>query len=565
MYEAEANNRVESSTQLSAGILGKFGEMKGQVRSRTLLPWSEHCTECVWPSCYTTCELFSPREDGRCRRFVDGMVKIDAPESVNSYLLKIRFKQWGKLWCPGTAVMHGSDRAEALEQWDQRVGDVIFHLPFPKAAKNFVTHKRYAYKKRRAQISPNGATGPELFALECFNPNEATIDLSLTIRSMNPDHKIPFLKLIPLAPGFHRIRIPAADIRARVDLGKPFGIEIIPNDVPDGTCLYFGLMDFVREAAAVETKRTRVKCVVWDLDNTMWDGTLIEDGPDKLRLKPGIVETIQELDRRGILHSVASKNNPEDALAVLKQFGIAEYFLYPQISWQPKSGAIETIARELNIGVDTLLFVDDSDFELGQVRAACPTVQTLKAGLYLSIPATKECQVPVTAESMQRRAMYRDAISRGSAAQSFGDDYTAFLKSCDIQLGITRMNRGNIARVHELAQRTNQMNFSGTRYDVGMLDTILSNTALDTFVLDCRDKFGSYGVIGFSVVDTSEPRMIDLMFSCRIQSKRVEHTLLAYLLRKYLAPGGDFRANYRKTSTDAGAEMSDQAFHQSPP
>jgi len=160
--------------------------------------------------------------------------------------------------------------------------------------------------------------------------------------------------------------------------------------------------------------------------------------------------------------------------------------------------------------------------------------------------------------------MYRDAISRGSAAQSFGDDYTAFLKSCDIQLGITRMNRGNIARVHELAQRTNQMNFSGTRYDIGMLETILSNTALDTFVLDCRDKFGSYGVIGFSVVDTSEPRMIDLMFSCRIQSKRVEHTLLAYLLRKYLAPGGDFRANYRKTPRNApsGRVFSDMGMEE---
>jgi FkbH-like protein len=152
---------------------------------------------------------------------------------------------------------------------------------------------------------------------------------------------------------------------------------------------------------------------------------------------------------------------------------------------------------------------------------------------------------------MQRLSMYCDTVQRESAAQSFGDDYNAFLKNCEIQLGITSMNRANLARVHELAQRTNQMNFSGNRYDLTTLENILSTTHLDTYVLDCRDRFGSYGVIGFCVVDRREPRMIDLMFSCRIQSKRVEHAFLAHLLRKYLAQGSDFWANYRKTSRNA--------------
>jgi FkbH-like protein len=551
MYETEANNRIESSQQIPDEILKKFGEMKGQVSARTLLPWSEHCTECAWPSCYSTCELFSPREDGRCRRFVDGMVRIDAPESVNSYLLKIRFKRWGKLWCPGTAALRDIDRAASIETWDRHVGEAIFHLPIPALAKNFVTDKRYAYKKRRSQKRPGNSAVPESFLLECFNPGPEPINLSLTIRSMNPEQqKIPFLKLIPLTPGFHRIRVPASEIRTRVDIREPFGIEIIPNDVPDGTCLFFGLMDFVRETAA-EVKHPPVKCVVWDLDHTVWDGILIEDGVDKLRLKPQIVEVIRDLDRRGILHSIASKNNPEDALAALKHFGIEEYFLCPQISWQPKSGGVEAVARQLNIGIDTLLFVDDSDFELEQVKASCPSVQTLKADAYLSILAMKECQVPVTAEGMQRRAMYRDSMSRDSAAQTFAGDYNAFLKDCQIQLGIARMNRANVVRVHELAQRTNQMNFSGNRYDLGALEKILSDAHLDTYVLECRDRFGSYGVIGFCVVDQREPRMIDLMFSCRIQSKRVEHGFLAYLLRKYLGQGGDFWANYRKTPRNA--------------
>ena len=114
------------------------------------------------------------------------------------------------------------------------------------------------------------------------------------------------------------------------------------------------------------------------------------------------------------------------------------------------------------------------------------------------------------------------------------------------------MTRANLQRVHELTQRTNQMNFSGTRYDHEVLERMLTVPHLDTFVLECRDRFGSYGVIGFSIVDRREPRLTDLMFSCRIQSKRVEHAFLRYLFGRYMdAPGRDFWANYRKTTRNA--------------
>jgi FkbH-like protein len=110
----------------------------------------------------------------------------------------------------------------------------------------------------------------------------------------------------------------------------------------------------------------------------------------------------------------------------------------------------------------------------------------------------------------------------------------------------------NLERVHELTQRTNQMNFSGNRYDRDVLKQILSTSYLDTYVLDVEDRFGSYGVVGFCIVDNRMPLMTDLMFSCRIQSKRVEHAFLAHLIRKYIAETGrNFWANYRKTPRNA--------------
>jgi FkbH-like protein len=206
----------------------------------------------------------------------------------------------------------------------------------------------------------------------------------------------------------------------------------------------------------------------------------------------------------------------------------------------------------LNIGINTFLFVDDSEFELEQVKTVCPQVRVLNALQYSAIPELEDLKVPVTDESRNRRKLYRVESDRQKIAQSFGQDYMAFLQHCEIELTLQPMTEENLERVHELTQRTNQMNFSGNRYDRELLKKVLSNSDLDTYVLGCKDKFGSYGVIGFSIVDNREPRMTDLMFSCRIQSKRIEHAFLAYIVPKYMAESGkDFLANYRKTPGNA--------------
>ena len=141
MYETEANSIVESPEQIPAEVLRSFELLRGQLRSRTVLPWSEHCTECVWPTCYSTCDLYSPRPDGGCRRFADGMVRIEAPSTVNAYILKLRFKRWAKLWTPGNVGMHSADKAARLEKNDYRIGSVLQRLPVPSLIKITATSK----------------------------------------------------------------------------------------------------------------------------------------------------------------------------------------------------------------------------------------------------------------------------------------------------------------------------------------------------------------------------------------------------------------------------------------
>src|ERR1700678_2799336 len=129
MYETEINQPTELSDQIPAEVALLLAESRGTVVERTVLPWSEHCTECVWPSCYSTCELYSPREDGRCRRFVDGMARIDCQEALNSYLLKITFKRWAKLWTPGNIHLRSVAHARQIENRDFYIGSVLYQLP----------------------------------------------------------------------------------------------------------------------------------------------------------------------------------------------------------------------------------------------------------------------------------------------------------------------------------------------------------------------------------------------------------------------------------------------------
>jgi FkbH-like protein len=572
MYESEASLRIEELGQIPDSIIREFREFRGAIAARTTLPWGEHCTECVWPSCYTSCDLYSPRQDGRCQRFVEGMVRIDCEGSVNQYLLKISFKRWGKIWTPGNLRLAQLTDADRMEKSDQRIAVAIQQAPLPAGLRRLVTNKRYRWKKRRTTGRHTSQELPNLFVIECFNPNPRTIDLSLTLRASSAHVQIPFQKLIPVAPGFHREEIPMTQISRLLDLRQAFSAEIIPNDVPDGTVLYFGAMDFVRYAAPAKSEPAvnaspvtesggkaqrpaqKVKCVVWDLDNTMWNGILVEDGADRLELKRGIVDVIRELDQRGILNSIASKNTFDDAMAVLRTHSLEEYFLYPQISWSPKSEAIKNIARRLNIGIDTLLFVDDSAFERAEVREACPEVAVLDAEEYLSVPTLPACQVTVTAESRRRRRMYQEDAVREQEAEGFSGNYLDFLRSSRIEMELDHLSEHNLKRVHELTQRTNQMNFSGRRYERALLEEVARNAYLDTYVISCRDRYGEYGIVGFSIVDSREPRMTDLMFSCRIQSKRVDHAFMTYLFRKYLRGQIDeFRADYRKTPRNAAS------------
>jgi FkbH-like protein len=358
-----------------------------------------------------------------------------------------------------------------------------------------------------------------------------------------------------LPPGYSRREFEARLFHQITGSGLPFDVTLVP-EADSSAHLVILTADFVSYARKpVPLKPTgKLKCLVWDLDNTLWDGTLIEN--DEVRLKPGVKEILRQLDERGILLSVASKNSAEMALSKLRECGVADYFLVPQIAWVPKSESIRRIAESLNIGLDSLAFIDDSPFELEEVSKALPMVVCLKEGFLGEILADPRFEGSSSADARQRRLFYQQAMERERQQAEFGEDYLAFLATCEIHLEIHPLSPSEMERVAELVQRTNQLNFSGQKYSRKELQEFVQNPEYEKLVLQCSDKFGSYGTVGFCLLTRSndEIRIQDLMISCRIQGKGIEQALFCYLVGDHFEqPAHRLVVNFRATERNAPA------------
>jgi FkbH-like protein len=570
LFESEVPYQRGSVGEFPREVLIKFSETARLVSYRSTNVWREHCSECAMPSCYSTCSLYEPRADLKCRRFRDGFVAISSREAAVADILKVTFKKWAKLEASGTSALLPLEQAIRRESRDARFDQILNTIPIPFGTRVYAIRARQRAKSARSRRFLPNTIVPNCFVIETFNPTRYQVHSTLTMRPVGQNSNLPFQVNLTFPPGYNRHLIAMTDISRCIDLSSEFIIGIEPGDDTGGATIYFGLIDFAYISSAKlfenspplelvnndqknasedpSTQINEAKCVIWDLDNTIWKGTLIEDGLEKLKLNFIAIDKIRELDRRGILNSIASKNNMEDAFAALKHFQIEEYFVSPQISWEPKSSAITKIGNLLNIGTETFVFVDDQAFERAEVASVHPNVLSVSTEDLDTLLDHPTFKVPITAEGSRRRLMYRQQAERNEALIVSGNDYAIFLRSCDLRLTISEMNNENIERVNELAQRTNQMNFSGNRYSVKALQGILDNDQMDSYVLRASDKFGEYGLIGFCVVDHEIPRMLDLMFSCRIQHKGVDNAFLSHLLAYYSSRGKNFfEADYNET------------------
>ena len=298
-------------------------------------------------------------------------------------------------------------------------------------------------------------------------------------------------------------------------------------------------------SSATAEERKTIKLLVWDLDNTLWHGTLLEG--DNLRIREGLVATLKALDERGILHSVASKNDHDLAIAKLKEAGLDEYFLYPQVNWNSKAANIRSIVESLNIGMDTVAFIDDEPFEREEVKHTLPEVLTIDARELEGLSARPEFNPPfITDDSARRRTMYRADIDRKRAEEEFVGPSAEFLATLKMEFTIAPAQEEDLKRAEELTVRTHQLNTTGYTYSMAELNAFRQSPDHLLLVATLDDRFGTYGKIGLALIEKgTEVWTIKLfLMSCRVMSRGVGAVFMNHILNLAREAGVQLHAEF---------------------
>lgn len=297
-----------------------------------------------------------------------------------------------------------------------------------------------------------------------------------------------------------------------------------------------------------EPSAPTVKCVVWDLDNTLWKGTLLEG--DDVVIADHVYETIVGLDSRGILQAVASKNDHDPAWQRLEALGVAEYFVLAKIGWGPKSSSVREIADELKFAYGTIAFVDDQPAERAEVVFHLPEVRCYPAESIPELLTLPELTpATVTVDSRRRRQMYQANVRRQAEQESFDGPSEEFLRSLDLVMEISRATAGDLSRMEELTLRTSQMNATGVHYSDADLRALLDDAGHEVLAMTMTDRFGSHGAVGVALLETGPAvwHLKLLATSCRVVSFGAGATVLNWLIGEAAAAGVHLVADFRPT------------------
>lgn len=331
------------------------------------------------------------------------------------------------------------------------------------------------------------------------------------------------------------------------------------------------LSDLITRYAGV-TKGAKKKCLAVDLDNTLWGGVIGEDGIDGIVLsnnKEGArykdaQRALKKMKEQGVMLAIISKNNPEDVEPVFKHPDMVlqhEDFVAEVINWKAKPENIRNLAKNLNIGLDAFVFLDDNPAEREQMKAECSEVAVADFPKDTSLlPETVEkiyddyfFTLEVTGEDLKKTDMYRAQSQRNaemSAASSVGD----FLKKLDMTIGIHFMKEEEKPRVTQLINKTNQFNVTTKRYSAEEINAIEENRDDRIFTVHVADKYGDQGLVAVLILkkENASAYIDTFLMSCRVMGREVEKEIMA-AVKDFLRRNGiqTIKAEYVKTAKNA--------------
>jgi FkbH-like protein len=268
-----------------------------------------------------------------------------------------------------------------------------------------------------------------------------------------------------------------------------------------------------------------IKLVIWDLDDTFWAGTISEG---EIELSARNIEIVKTLTDRGIMSSIASKNDFEPVKKVLTEAGIWDYFIFPQISWNPKGGAISTIVEQANLRPDNVLFIDDNSLNIEEIRFRFPTMMV--ADPQDVLPSLLDLEQAKGKDDRQhsRLKQYKQLEKKVAEQASTTLSNEDFLRQCDARLRFDFEVDKHLPRIVELINRTNQLNYTKVRLEseaaISEFKELLNRHDIVAGCIFASDRYGDHGLIGFYMQHKNERvnRLIHYVWSCRMMNAGLE-------------------------------------------
>jgi len=294
------------------------------------------------------------------------------------------------------------------------------------------------------------------------------------------------------------------------------------------------------------------KALIFDCDNTLWNGIVGEDGLDGIELsdtsRKGIffkeVQMIAKaLSKRGVILGICSKNNENDVNDVFlfrKDMQLlSSEIVIKKINWENKSKNIALIATELNIGLDSIVFIDDSSFEIEMIKNNLPSIRTMQVPADLSTYPNNLIEISnlfytssILCEDVERTKMYKQNIERLDTKAKF-NNLEEYIASLEIKLEISNKSLNSIERIAQLTQKTNQFNLTNIRYSTNDIIRLFDLDNYDIISINVSDKFGDSGLTGVCIIEYFEEIAVieSFLMSCRILGRNIENVFLFEILK----------------------------------
>ena len=531
------------------------------VKSVSNILWEEHCLECAPPHCYKQCEHYLCRVDKKCKRSKYGFIKNTSVKGLYSYGVDLRFETWGKIEAKFNPN-HALTPKQSLSKQSKINSLYSFALYFSKLFSflsptlkplGAVKHYSSIFNK----LLSNSPVKWDEFVIEVYSPQDKDVQIRL---QCDTKENILFTENITISPGYNFFHIPYQNFNIPSNTTQSFRIYLTPQ-INEKPRLVFTWLDFVKYKKSHTTTKpaNKVKCIAWDLDNTLWNGILSEDGKDKISINQNAINTIKVLDERGIVSTIVSKNSHQLAWNVIESYNLQDYFVYPAINWGQKSENLKQISQAMNIGLDSFAFIDDSEYERKEVQQlGC--VRVFKETEIDDLLSRDEFDVPITIMSKKRRISYLASMKRDTIRERFGEDYDAYLQSLNININIIPVKQPDVRkRCFELLQRSNQLNLSTRRYSQKEFDQLVTSPSMKCFAFSTSDTIGDLGIVGFVSFDLSQKptlKICDLVISCRAAQKKIEQSVLCTFLTYFHNQNFNrIQAFYKKTAKNHPINM----------